>query len=362
MPFIPPEIPFVFDRALGNSFGGTPTPDGVATAFDATQESQNTSTSQIAIFEELPDSPQLEFGEHATIVHRFHIDPQQAFYAAAIYTRGSTWLDSAGNLCRVLNVRFDAQKGNYYIMAVTSEGLSFSVPPPEYDIQEIDINPVAQKHPRYAPLNQIFLDANNNPSGFNPIAVARQAVDQLNPVSGAPQLFAVNQLLNKNNFKTQAVPTGDLTAQSASLELLKKLRRGEETFYLAGYKVSFSTFSFEPQLLDPGGRIEDPVASGNLPPEFYLNGFSQNIFTELTSTLSPQFYGNGISWFRQADSQIFQRTWFRRTQTWIMAPAGGTIELFGDSYQWIGQWDLQWYTPLSPSNPSYPPYDTDYGT
>lgn len=370
---LPPQLPFVFDRSDGGVYGGTPTPDGASIAENSGGSTANTSTNQILIFDELPTSPQIDLGEQATIIHQFEMDPYQAELAASKYTRGNTYYDSEGRLCKVLNFRADSQNGDRYLCTLTSEGLNFYIPPAEFDCQPILINPAAQKHPRYTPLQQKFLKyVNPKPSGgyepFFPLNAINQSVLGLSLTQANQQTAA---LQDQNNFYVdsgsggnQIISNGpDLIAQASALELLKKLRRGQETFYLAGYKVSYSTFDFQPQDYDPGGRIEDPVLSGALPPEFWQDADGNNSFTNLTSAVSPQFYQNGISWFREADSQVFQRTWWRKTQSWNMAPAGGPIVLSwqGQSatYVWDGHWDKQWYTPIAPGASGYPPYDTD---
>jgi hypothetical protein len=267
----------------------------------------------------------------------------------------------------------DRQQGDFYHVAVTSEGLSFYIPPDEFLCEPVLINPAAQKHPRYAPLQQKFLTfVSPAPAAgyapFFPLNTINQAVIYLSLTQGNTATAA---LQNDANWYVDTGPDGgqrissgpDLIAKASALELLKKLRRGEDTFYLAGYKVTYSTFAYLPQDYDPGGRLEDPTTEGGLPPQFWQDANGENSFLELTRSLSPQFYQNGITWFREADSQIYQRTWWRKTRTWNMAPAGGPIVLSSNgvsaTYQWYGQWDREWYTPETPGSPDYPPYDTD---
>lgn len=363
MGLLPSQIPFAFNRANGGIYGGTATPNGASTASSASGTTQNTNTAPLPLFEEMDNSPTLDLGEQATVVKVFKIDPIQAQTAETIYFRGQTFPDSNGNLFKILNVRFEYQKGDYYLMYVTSEGINVYIPPSEFDIQEVDINPAAQKHPRYAPLNQVFYTTASGgnpavPSKFNPIATVLLAVNQLQNSPVGQSITALPILNDVTNFATQAHPSGDVVAQGAALELLKKLWRGEDTFSLGGYRISYSTFGYTPFDLDPGGRVEDPVANSLIDPFFTQDIDGNDIFTNLTATKSPQFFERGVTFLRQPDTQTYQRTWFRRTQTWLMAPAGGSITLFGNNYYWTGQWDLQWYTPLSPNNPGYPPYDT----
>jgi hypothetical protein len=362
---LPPQLPFGTDRADGGTYGGTATPDG----------SRQVQPSEL-IFEETSDSPIFDLGEQATCVKKFKIDPEQTLIVLADYGRGQIFTDSGGRQWRILNIAVNYQAGDFNIVAITSEGINIYVPQAEYNVEEYQINPALQKHPRYAPLNQTFGSIQNNAfvaGTFSPIAEVELAVQQLSSGQGSQSSSALTDLQAISNFITASYATGDLVAQQAALELLKKRRRGEDSFYLAGYKVTYSTF-FPIQTeagnnapdLDMGGRIEDPTNNQSqviLPPEFWMDINGNNIFTLLAQTLSPQFYGNGISWLRQADSLVYQRTWMQRVSTWLMGPAGGQIQLTSNDqsqsgiYFWVGNWDIQIYTPLNSTDPNYPKYD-----
>lgn len=49
------------------------------------------------------------------------------------------------------------------------------------------------------------------------------------------------------------------------LVLLDKLRKGEETFYMAGMKYTWWYFSYTLPVLSPGGFIETPAGPGSIP-------------------------------------------------------------------------------------------------
>ena len=126
---------------------------------------------------------------------------------------------------------------------------------------------------------------------------------------------------------------------------LNKLYKGEDTFYLSGYRVVWSTYFWAPPLINPGDYIEDPVYGGGLPPQFWstdgtvtgTNIFSQTaLFNEnmypsgSSDATNPPF---GLSWLRKKDSITLNRTWYKLSRTWIGGP--------------LGQWDTQIYSPVA---------------
>lgn len=365
---LPSQIPFGTDRATGGAFGGTATPAAARIVSPGPQ-----------IFEEMDSSPIFDLGEQATCVKRFRVDYPQTIQILSTYGRGNIYLDSGGRQWRILTTNVDYQHGDYCVVSITSEAINIYLPQATYDIEEVQLNVGLQKHPRYAPLNQIFGTFQTTPTMkfipgiFSPIATVELAVQQLSSGMGSQSSQALTDLQTLSNFVTAQYQMGDVIAQEAALELLKKRRRGQESFYLAGYKVTYSTFfAYNTAIgnnapdLDPGGRIEDPTNNTSqvvIPQQYWQDANGNNIFTQLAQTLSQQFYQNGISWFRQADSLRYQRTWFERVSTWLMGPAGGNITLNSNdqqqqtTYQWIGQWDQQLYTPLAPTNPNYPKFD-----
>ena len=328
-------IPSTIDRADGSNPAIYGPYAGIATPVGARIVSPSPT-----FFHEMPNSPTIEKSEQATIAHKFVMDWGTGKILLAALSRGSILIDSFGNISRVLSNRVDYLRGDAAMQTVTAEGVSFNVPPDEFDIEVLEFNPALQKHPRYAGLNQ----KGTSPSGtayqaWQLVAIIQQAVSQ--------QLNNANLTL-MSEFDTLTGGTGlstDPVLNQAGHELYNKLLKGEETFYLAGFRVRYSTFNFYPQNVDPGGRIEDPVNSGALPYYFWSNDGtgspSSNIFTALASAVSPQFYAHGLSWLREADSQSYQRTWFRKTQSWIGGPAGGP---FPNGFTFTGHWDTDVYS------------------
>ena len=116
------------------------------------------------------------------------------------------------------------------------------------------------------------------------------------------------------------------------------------SFYLSGYKITWAQYYWIPQVLNPGGYIEDPVQNGGLPALFWsttekpdgVNIFSQtqvhnkNMFPLVTGAPPLNTIPFGLSWLRQADTIHLNRTWWRLTRSWIGGP--------------MGHWDKEIYT------------------
>lgn len=296
-------IPSGFDRATGEGiFPGTPTPAGTIVG-----------SGSGSYFEELPTSPTIERGEQGTIIHTFKCDSETGMIYVASLPRGAIMTDSDGNTTRVLTSTFVQQTANLGILTVTAESISFDVPPDEFAVEPIELNPSLFRHPRYATV-------------VNYVGVTTGGA----VTTGAQIIATIQGATNYPSIPSQSEAAAQLTAaqitNSSVLALAQELfgfiQRGFDTFYLAGWRVTYSYYDFQPIDLNPGGYIQDPVASGALPSYFWQDGDGDNIFTSLSATVAPQFYEGGISWLRQSDAQVFQRTWFKLTQTWIGGPFG----------------------------------------
>lgn len=324
-------IPFGTDRADGlvTSLGQMPgTPDPINARFVEPSE---------VFFEELPDSPKFEFGEKATCSHSFKCDISTMLTivtAPSPYYRGQVVLDSAGNKWKILSVNVDYQRPKYAIVTIVSQAVSFGLPPDEFHIEVLEFNPALQKHPRYSGIDRTLIQALTQDALLGSTASAKlAAMAQIDALYGAHGT-SPNQVL-----------------WTAAWELVTKLLRGEETFYLAGFHVMWSRYSANSPLIDPGGRIEDPI-TGGLPVQFWSDTGQpggNNVFTALAALVSPQFYKQGISWLRQADTTEYDFVVYKQTHHWIGGPAGGTM---GNGFYFLGQWDLDIYNPtFDPNNP-----------
>jgi hypothetical protein len=316
----------IFDRADGSTsvLGGVSEAAGsmkINTA-DGNTPSQGIANTGpfVQFWYEMSDSPTIESGEQSTIVHKFNTDYNTAVTFMIANPRGTYMTDSQGNTSRVLSTQITpvprtGMRG--VIFTVTSEGCQplFPNPPDEFDIETVELNPALEKHPRYSDLT------------YQMRYVVRNAdiVDNLN---------LGQQYKNIVNTITSSLG-GTPLQQKEAQELLFKKHKGEDSFYLAGYKIAYSQYFWFPQILNPGGYIEDPVSGGGLP-FYYWSDTGKvdgtNIFSETAThntNLYPPFLDTpldeppyGLSWLRQADTMHLNRTWYKVTKTWIGGPIG----------------------------------------
>lgn len=305
-----------FDRADGvEGRPGTPTPDGGIGV--------NTSLGNDAggyFLEEEPDSPEIERAEQGTIVHKFKCDKATAYALISTIGRGYTLEDSAGNTSRVVNSRLIFSKGLVCGIQITAESLNWDWPPDEFSVEVTELNPSLAKHPRY-----------NLLSYYDRFIVAG------NQQAESPEYAEMYKNIIDSFPTTPEQTVGGITSnpRMQAQELAFKLHKAEDSFYLPGFRVQYSQYFGIPFPLNPGGYIEDPIESGNLPYYFYnidvpqTNNTSNTIFS-LMAIINPTIYSGGISWLRLCDTIQYQRTWFRVTNTWQGAP--------------LGHWDKEIYT------------------
>ena len=247
------------------------------------------------VLEEMPDSPEIERGEQATIRHSFKCDWETGKTLLAGIGRGTIFQDSYGNLTKCISSRLKRERGGviHAVFEVISEGLSFDNPPDEFTIESFDDNPALEKHPRYADMTdkQRFL--------------TRGAVDSSYSFDTQAQL---------QTYITGLVGSG--AGGNEACDLLNKMRRGNDSFYLPGFRVTWSQYAFGPWLINPGGYIEAPSPAGGVPAFFWYTLANEMIFNRV-ATANPTLYANGISWLRLADSVVYSRTWFKITRSWL---------------------------------------------
>lgn len=323
-----------YDRADGEGGRpGTPTPDN--------QPQFRTASGLPYYFEELENSPTIERGEQTTITHKFKCDQITGSTYLQGLQRGQLMTDSQGNQTKILTSSLEYNKGDYWVLTVTAEGFAgffstdgvspLDVPPDEFSVETLEFNPSIFLHPRYATV-LAYDDPEQNTTGaqiFQWISAALNMAQVSGQTSNA-------SLINSTRIT-------DFDVLTLAEELLGKVRQGIQTFYLAGFKVVYSRYFFYPEPINPGGYIEDPVASGNLPYYFWsLDGTSNpddgnNSLTLLAQATAPAFYEDGLSWLRQADTVQYQRTWVKITSIWIAGPNG--------------RWDADLYNPQPPETP-----------
>jgi hypothetical protein len=219
---------------------------------------------------------------------------------------------------------------------VVSECMTFSTPPDEFDIDVVDLNPPAEKHPRYSGLTYTQRDNIRLQVVADSADVAQQFLNSINTSS-----YTTNPNLLYPSTQNQ---------YQQGLELMYKKQKGEDNFYLSGYKITYSQYFWQPVQINPGGYNENPF---NVIPSYYwLDYNGVNIFSQ-TALKNPNIYlpnsllANpntaqslyGLSWLRLTDTLHQQRTWFKLTSTW----QAGTL----------GTWDNEWY-----NGTSFQPYQT----
>ena len=222
------------DRAIGtNGLPGTPTPSNKRLI------SGNVSFGQF-FFQEMPNSPTIERGEQATIVHKFQCDYITGQTYLLGLARGQLMVDTQGNMSRILSTTLDHDKGDICVLSITAEGVAglnpnlsislFNVPPDDFSVDTVEFNPSIFRHPRYQQVLDFNLDADGNildngfPTGPQIIQWIQGAV---NLATNGSQQDMANQINSTN------IPDDTL---ELALELLSKVRQGTETFYLAGFK------------------------------------------------------------------------------------------------------------------------------
>lgn len=340
--------------------------------------------------EELADSPEIEIGEQETTVHRWQMSYNEAITRKEYYARGVILTDSNGDNYRVLTSKVQPTKGyaGPTIFTVSSESLSANLPPDQFEINPIELGVNIIKYPRYfyafndpdpskALLNQSVIRVlqnyfENTTSQYRDALTLQLAVSMGHPgtVSGGnvaiPDAdltidFATGQVSGSPAVPGTITPIcGTDLAKAAAMEVIQKYWRNEETPYIVGWEITWYSYYYIPQDLNPGGYIEDPIQESvpQLPDDFWSTdypptstgtGDSQpnSIFDSFT-IYNPQCYSQDgtsggalvISWLRKADHvDQTQRTWIKLRRQWIGTP--------------IGFWDADLYnTNDRPSDPT----------
>ena len=371
------------DRADGTGqFPGTPTAGLnaiIRIAATPSPSGYNPSGSQdvvgVSYFEEMPDSPEYDFGEQGTVRHTFECDADTFNDLIPVLQRGQVQFDSSGDVSRILNTTAQWQRGNRVRFSVTSEGLSWGRPPDEFTMEPMEINPDLMKHPRY----------NDGSAGATGNGLTDAQKGAIRFVNGSQTAYDAAQgfmqvLLGGGVDPSVAAGSGPLfpgAVQNASpinqyqytiqqrmaWEVISKYWRGEDTFYLPAIVLTYTTFYYPEEgapPMNPGGYIEDPTLASPFAIPYYfwsLDGTdttgSNNSNNKLQSFAVGNIgnmYSSGVTYLRKADQERFERTWFRRTQTWIGAPTG-PVDANGNNYIY---WDPDLYSKIK-TRLGYPP-------
>lgn len=371
--------PSGLDRTNGlNGFPGTPQPANTIAQQIATPAPGGVQGDG-SFFEEDPDSPEFDFGEQGTVRHSFECDPGTFQFLIPVLQRGQMQYDSFNDVSRILNTSAKWLKGNRVKVVTTAEGLNWGIPPDEFSMEPMEINPDLMKHPRW---NNSYVGAGGSiQPGYDGNALTdiqkgtiRNQLAAQNLASAA-SLFAIilgsgqntdpSVSLNNDPCGSAIFPTlaGQWTIQqSMAWEIISKYWRGEDSFYLPAIVVTYTTYYYEEEgapPMNPGGYIEDPLSASPFVLPYYfwsLDGTpnsadSNNKLQSFAVGNVGNLYSGGVTYLRKADQERYERTWFKRTQTWVGAPTGASGYIY---------WDPDLYNPkptVGATPPGKPPTD-----
>jgi hypothetical protein len=305
-----------------------------------------------SFLEEDPASPRIDFSEQTTVQHVLWCDcgipGSPGMYNGTLammiplIQRGQIYTDSYGDVSRVLNSVVERAMPNICRITITCEGMNFGLPPDEFSVEPMEINPDLMKHPRYN-----YGQNGNTDTGYGLTAQQKgilryalslnniQAQDAFNAIFGSPDSSG-NYVFPfvSSGFYPGGKVTWSMAQAQMAWEIIQKTWRGEDTWYLPALVITWSTYIF-PLVgdllpgLNPGGYVEDPTNGFDAAVPYWLwsidgtndNSFSNQIFQKL-STYNSDLYFNGVTWLRKADRLDFVRTWYKYTRTWIGAPTG----------------------------------------
>ena len=347
--------PSGLDRATGlMGLPGTPQPANSIKQVIATVD-----TVPGTFFEEMPDSPQFDFGEQGTVRHTFECDWAITFQnLIPLIQRGQIFLDSFQNYSKIINTTVHYMPGNRCHIEITAEGLNWGIPPDEFSIEPMEINPDIFKHPRY----NYGPGGANLASGYGLTAQEKGLIrwtlaqNSITAYDAYQNIFSSNgaQMAGGNVDWTNGV-VGNTIPKRMAWEIIQKSWRGEDTFYLPALVVTYSSFYYNPVQVCPGGFIDDPTNSifGPSIPYFFWSRNGTNDHASNNNILqAPEgrlnnLFSNGVTYLRKCDSVTYQRTWFKLTQTWVGAPTGPS-----DGTSTYIYWDPDLYAiPTTPIGP-----------
>jgi hypothetical protein len=377
IPFNRLGLPCGYDRADGRAVTGgvllgTPTPTGrILTSSVA-------GTGIELPIEEEADSPVIENAEQQTITHRFKGGWNELATRMRGLHRGIIRTDSQGTLVKLLSAMLQKQPGGRGTVTTVDEVMTGDTPPDRFECVPVELGLHIIKHPRYIHAflgNRLMpssLATGDSTGGYGSVTEAKnQAVIRLlqdymentsapwrnniqalliaslNSEAGSgdtqPPVYTTPTDLAASGYPAGALVQGTKMAKAAALEIIIKYWRGEETPSVVGFQITWTQYFWYPVYLNPGGFIEDPIQAGlpaflwstKFPPD--PSDFTKHILAA-AAMLNPQSYSrNGkytgaieISWRREADQEVRERTFFGVQHRWCGSP--------------IGHWDPQFYT------------------
>jgi hypothetical protein len=338
---------------------GTPDPDGDLFVF---------SSSGNPDLEQDVNNPEIERAEQATFQNVLRGGWDIALSYLSVLSRGTFIEDTAQNVWRILSSKIKIMAGGMAELSIVGESISFDTPPDEFSIDAVELGINIIKHPRYFP----FL----NPSTSNPVdgsndyttnvgvapntatvAQIKSAIiraiqtyvdspfqPSANAINGLIQNSVVNSIATSNVYvglSGQQINVSDSNvcayAIAAAGEIVQKLWKQEDSPYLPAWEITWVQYTFAPEYLDPGAYSASPIG---FVPDYFISPTQDGTTTifDQFAVLNPQAFSSDgtdtgttqISWLKKADTQEFQRTWFRTVHRWVGSA--------------IGTWDPQIFT------------------
>jgi len=348
MPADENQLPTGLDWADGiNSQYGTPNYSG---AIKVMASGGVTSIDDVEV-EELPGYPVSENAEQNTTTHKFLMPYNTAKTRFAGLARGTVLYDSNDEIHIVISSMIERDiKPGMAILTIVSEGTVDNLPD-QFDITPVELGVSIIKHPRYL---WALEGADANEAAKNQMVI-RLLQDYFEVTTPPSRNWIVKLLLasmdDLDGTGTTQPPerpatgtevtshvSGTNIAKRAALEIIQKYWRNTETPYIVGWQIVWTTFHFQPQYLNPGGYVEDPITEA-VPqlPDYHWSPTAPGEATSESNTIfsnlaiyNPQSYGeNGlfdgdvqISWLRKADQLEDNRLIFKLTRTWIGSVVG----------------------------------------
>lgn len=222
---------------------------------------------------ESPASPKISFESGVRTRTRIYEGKFSDAEAAALDT-GTAGTDAEAGY-EVVRCTVEKQKGERGRLTIEWRSAAVVLPPDEVAVAPGNASPRIELHNFFAPLKNNTIEISGE--SHREFAVARNAAAASTP-DERKKWF--NPLSNLGRL------------------LVDKMERGNETFYLATLRYSWATHSFFAPLITRGGFIEDP--SGPL----------------------KGYFVSDLQWLREGDDLQFSNGIWRRTSSWLGAPAG----------------------------------------
>ena len=229
---------------------------------------------------ETPESGKVTFGERIGYVQQFAGRYNDAVTFASAHFRGSQWVVTIGLMSAVVFVN-DAtvthDKGGRALVTVNYDAATFTggtgtgLPPDEFALTPIELNPALERNDYFATLTQ------------DEIKKARASYNSATESGGTGVDSTITTL-----------------ARSALIQsLIAKWTRGTDSFYMAGMSFQHTMyFSYAP------------------------NGYRGGVLQQPYGAFAGYVSGAGLQWLRRADEVVWSNGLWKLMRTWIGGPNG----------------------------------------